>query len=115
MSNPPRAKGTKAETALVDYLRAAGWPDAGRLPLQGRFDKGDVAWVPWLACEVKNVRAPRVAEWLREAETERRNRGATFGVVVHKPHGVALTNQGLWHVHLTLDTFAGIIRLLEGR
>jgi hypothetical protein len=105
-----RSKGTGAETALVRWLQAEGWPAAERLPLQGRFDKGDVRWVPWLAVEVKNVRTPRYGEWLREAEAERVNLGADFGAVVHKPHGTGLGSAGQWHVVMTLEQFAALIR-----
>jgi hypothetical protein len=78
--------------------------------LQGRFDKGDVRWVPWLAVEVKNVRTPRYGEWLREAEAERANLGAAYGVVVHKPHGTGLGSQQDWHVVMTLEQFAALLR-----
>lgn len=109
-----RAKGTKAESALTAYLNSSGWPDADRAPLRGRFDKGDVKWLPWIAVEVKNVRTPAYGQWLKEAEAERVNLGAEIGVVIHKPHGTALTDQGNWHTIMKLDTFLAMVRARGG-
>ncbi len=39
MSNPSKAKGTAAETAVVRYARAHGFPHADRLTLSGRYDR----------------------------------------------------------------------------
>ena len=59
--------------------------------------------------EVKSVRTPRYGEWLREAEVERANSGAEMGIVVHKPHGTGLVNQGGWHVVMTMDMFMTLL------
>ena len=100
-----RAKGTKAETALVNYLREHGFPNAKRRALAGAADEGDVDWVDWLTVEVKNVRTPNYRQWLRETAVERSNAGSAVGIVVHKPHGVGVDDQGEWHVVMTLDQF----------
>ena len=42
MSNPSKQKGTKAETAVVKWLQANGFPDARRVAPSGATDKGDV-------------------------------------------------------------------------
>ena len=107
-----RDKGTLGETALVAYLRGRG-EKVERRALHGSADKGDINWLDWIVCEVKNVRTPAYQAWVREAEVERLNAGAEIGVVVHKPHGVALTNQGDWHVVMSLDTFYHLVQMRE--
>ena len=109
MGNKFKARGTAAETALVNYLRGRGQTAVERRALTGANDKGDVAWLPWLAVEVKNARTPRYGEWLREAEAERSNSDAEIGVVVHKPHGTGITSQDNWHVVMTMSTFMSLL------
>lgn len=96
MVNRPRIKGTTAEVAVVSFLRKSGWPHAERLALQGKLDKGDVTGSPGLVWEVKNYAVSHWPQWLREAEIERINAGAAFGIVVAKPPGVGVTRVGDW-------------------
>lgn len=96
MVNRPKMKGTSAETAVVSFLRKNGWPHAERLALQGKLDKGDVTGSPGLVWEVKNYAVPHWPAWLREAEIERANAKADFGIVVAKPPGVGVTRVGEW-------------------
>jgi len=97
---------------LVTYLRGRG-EKVERRALHGSADKGDINWLDWIVLEVKNVRTPSYGVWVREAEEERLNAGAEIGVVVHKPHGTALTNQGEWHVVMSLDTFLHMVQMRE--
>jgi hypothetical protein len=94
--NKPKIKGTTAETAVVSFLRKNGWPHAERLALQGKHDKGDITGCIGLVFEVKNYAVSHWPQWLREAETERVNAGADFGIVVAKPPGVGVTRVGDW-------------------
>lgn len=96
MVNRPKMKGTSAETAVVSFLRKNGWPHAERLALQGKLDKGDITGSPGLVWEVKNYAVPHWPAWLREAEIERVNAAAAFGIVVAKPPGVGVTRVGDW-------------------
>lgn len=92
MANPSKQKGTAAETATVNYCRANGFPDAARLTLTGRHDKGDIVLVgtsarPRVILEVKAHKAfsdGDVMMWLGETERERINAGAERGVLVVK-------------------------------
>jgi len=77
-------------------LRKNGWPHAERLALQGKLDKGDVTGTPGVAWEVKNYAVSHWPQWLREAEAERINAGADYGIVVAKPPGVGVTRVGDW-------------------
>lgn len=98
-----KAKGTAAETAVVNYLREHGFPHVERRTLSGVNDKGDIAGIPWLVTEVKNHKQMQLAQWVDEAEIERENAKAKYGVVWHKR--VGRTNPGLWYVTMTGETF----------
>lgn len=81
----------------------------------GAKDRGDVGGVHHqnggrVVVEVKNTTRVDLAGWVREAEQERINDGAEFGVVIHKRHGV--TDPGRQWVLMDADTFG---RLLGGR
>jgi len=114
MANPSKNKGTSAESALVAYLREHGYPATERRALRGAKDGGDIAWLPWIALEVKNYRTPHHQAWLREVEQERANLGALIGVVAHKPHGVGLASQGDWHAVMTFDTLLALVARAGG-
>lgn len=76
MANPSKAKGTAAETALVNYARAHGFAQAQRLTLTGNQDRGDVILCPGLICEVKAHKTWSdldIDQWLTETETEAQN------------------------------------------
>lgn len=76
MVNKPKAKGTAAETALVNYARTHGFAQAQRLTLTGNQDRGDVILCPGLICEVKAHKVWSdldIDQWLMETETERVN------------------------------------------
>jgi hypothetical protein len=98
-----RDKGTKAETAWVNYLRTFGFDGAERAALRGRADTGDVTGTPGLVTEVKWQQTIALPAWMRELENEVGN--AThpagpppIGALVMKPRGVGLDRQGEWYV-----------------
>lgn len=99
MSNPSKQKGTAAETALVRYLQANGFPEARRQPLYGNKDRGDVWVCPWLIAEVKAYKTWTdldVDRWLAECEFERINASADECWLVVKRVGKACP--GNWHL-----------------
>src|SRR5690606_27104000 len=50
--------GTRAETAVVRYLRANGFEHAERRALRGRQDAGDITGTPGICWEVKARKRP---------------------------------------------------------
>ena len=88
MTNRPKAIGTAAETAVVRYLAAHGFPAAERRALHGATDLGDITGTPGLCWEVKGGDAAkdasdkRVAAWFDEAREEAGNAGATYGFLI---------------------------------
>lgn len=106
--NRSKAKGTAAESAVVAYLREHGYPYVERRALGGSLDKGDLAGIPGLVCEIKAHKTMSLSEWVDEAEVERKNDGACVGVVWHKR--VRKGSPGDWYVTMTGANF---LRLLE--
>lgn len=81
MSNPSKAKGTRAETAVVNFLKEHGIK-AQRKALTGSADCGDVEIIERgfsVTLEVKagkqtaNPSRSQLEEWLRQAEVEAKN------------------------------------------
>lgn len=97
MVNKPKQKGTAAESAVVSFLRTAGFPHAERLALQGGKDRGDITGVPGIVFEVKAVQEYAFSAWLTEARVERDNAGADFGMVIAKPRLVGTSKTGQWY------------------
>jgi len=65
-------KGPLAEALVVRCLQEHGWPYAERRVMGGTRDRGDVAGIPGLIIEVKNEQRQSLAEWVDEAQRERR-------------------------------------------
>lgn len=97
MVNKPKRKGTAAESAVVSFLRTAGFPYAERLALQGGKDRGDITGVPGIVFEVKAVQEYAFNSWLKESVVERDNAGADFGLVVAKPRLLGPARTGQWY------------------
>ena len=101
MVSKQKAKGTVAERAVVDYLRANGFPDAERRALEGVNDRGDVAGLPYTVLEVKNHAALDLAGWLNELMREIDNDNAEYGAVVAKRRGHAKPDQ--WYAIMPFE------------
>lgn len=113
MSNPSKAKGTAAESAIVKYLRANGFGGADRQPLRGGRDQGDINVCPGIIIEAKTsartkatgLPADKVLRmWLDQTELERTNAGAAVGLLVVKRHGT--TDAGRWNCWCRLGHLA---------
>lgn len=107
-----KAKGTAAETAVVRFLREAGFTQAERRTLNGVQDRGDIAGIPGVVIEVKNCARQELPAWIGEAERERDNDRASLGVVWHKRRGT--TDPGRWFVSMSGGQFAALLREYQG-
>lgn len=114
MSNPPRQKGTAAETAVTRWARDNGFPHADRQPLRGGRDQGDITLTPGVIAEVKAYRLPtgvpthgQLTEWMRQTEVEQENARADVGVLIVKRPGTA--DPGRWFAYVTAWTLAELI------
>lgn len=117
MATRPRDIGTAAESAVVRYLRNAGFPHAERRSLRGTLDAGDITGTPGLAWEVKGGAAAKgasdglVAQWLADTERERLNARAGIGVLVLARSGIGPANAGRWWAVLQVPV---VVELLAG-
>jgi hypothetical protein len=107
MSNPSKQKGTSAETAVVKYLIANGFPEAERRTLSGAYDKGDISGVKDVVLEVKDHKKMDLAGWVKELEVERTNALATTGAVIHKKRGT--TNVGEWYATMPVNLYLKLL------
>ena len=111
-----KQKGTRMETAVVGYLREVFGDAEGtirRNPPSGARDLGDIAGLAFhgrkIAVEVKNCRRFEPKKWLMQAEIERGNADAEYGVVMFHVNGVGLEHMGEQGVLMTLETFCKLI------
>lgn len=103
-----KQKGTAAETAVVKFLQANGFPYAERRALHGTLDKGDITGCGPIVFEVKDHATLKFSEWLKELQDETRNAKANTGCVVAKKRGK--TDPGEWYAVLP---FSWIVELLK--
>lgn len=96
MTNPPRAKGTKAESAAARWLTGELGIEITRGPLRGNQDRGDLFGVPDTCVEVKNCKTPTVNAWAKELFAEMGYAGSNFGVILWSPPGVGMNSVDQW-------------------
>lgn len=108
MVNRSKAKGTSAETAIVNALTAAGWPHAERRALHGNLDKGDIAGLPGVMIEAKAEASYDIQGWLREVAAEKANAHADIGACWFKLRGK--TDPMQWAVVMTGEQFAALLK-----
>ena len=106
--------GARFERDISDYLAETIDDHIDRKVRTGAKDSGDIANVRTptgrrVTIECKNTARMELAQWTREADTERVNAGDDIAVVVHKRHGVAAA--GSQWVTMTVDEF---VKLLGG-
>lgn len=124
MANPSKNKGTAAETRVVKWLVGAGFPDARRNTLGGRFDPGDVepvpAAVPPIIISVKDgyrldVHPQTVlfaSWWVDLGDTRERRSPEALALLAHKRAGK--TDPTFWHWYFDLAHFGrdeGVVKV----
>jgi len=111
----PRDIGTAAETAVVRFLAANGFPHAERRSLRGALDAGDITGTPGVCWEVKGGEAARTAsdllivKWLGELAAEIVNAAAAVGVLVVQRAGVGPANAGRWWAYMPAWQLAELV------
>jgi len=105
-----KAKGTSAETAVVNYLIASGYVHAERRALAGVNDKGDIAGLPGVCIEVKAHKSYSIPAWLKELAAEKVNSKAEVGILVVKPVGVGSANTGNWWAIMPLSEATELLK-----
>ena len=108
MSNLSKQKGTAAETAVVRYLQANGFPYAERRALHGTVDKGDITGCGPLVFEVKNHKEFDLSGWLNELMRETDNAQADYGVLVVKRRGHV--DAGQWYAMMPFEAITALLK-----
>lgn len=114
-----KAIGTRAESAVVTHLRAAG-VDAHRTPPSGAHDVGDIHIQGGrVVLEVKSRQsAPspeQVERWMGELEREcMRVPACDIGVLVVKRPGYGAARAGDWWCVMRLDEFHHLLCIYSG-
>ena len=110
MTNPNKAKGSKAERLVRDFLIACG-VRCQRIPAGASLDEADlfVSDPRWPSIDVKDHAAFQPA-WLDRAQEQKIHAGRTFGVVWHKRRGKS--NPAEWFVTMLGADF---VTLMEGK
>lgn len=107
-----RRAGSRFESAVAGYLRRAlGDGRIERRAKTGAKDRGDITGLLMrgrrVVVECKDCARLELPRWLEEAEVERGNDDAAFGLVVHKRKGVA--DPAEQYVTMTLGTLAAML------
>ena len=104
MSARERDRGARAERAVVNYLRANGWPDARRYLAGDGRQPGDVDFHPLVCLEVKDVAKSAWPTWCRQAASEARE--GMVPVVVRRTRGVP--DAGQWECRVQWAAWRGL-------
>ncbi|GAA4908325.1 hypothetical protein [Streptomonospora salina] len=109
-----RNKGTKAETAVVRFLRGylGVWLPhlielIDRHPLRGRNDVGDIRGVPYTAIQVKSTKRLDIAGALDSARSQAAEAGTDVYAAWIKRRGA--TDPARWYVVLDGEGFARLL------
>ena len=103
-----KARGTRWESAVVDFLRERGFPHVERRALAGALDKGDITGIPGVVIECKSQARHSLAEWADETEQERINAGADTASAWIKRRG--FTSPGKAYVLLSGEQYAALLK-----
>lgn len=79
MSSANKAKGTRYESEIRDFLNSVGF-DVKRVVQMGRADQGDLHGYPLHIIEAKSVKTIDLPSFVRQADREAVNAGEPFGV-----------------------------------
>jgi hypothetical protein len=109
MPNANKAKGTRFESAVRDFINSVGVNRATRVAQAGE-DVGDVHVNGMFALQCKDVTASNYSKWIVDAKEQARAAKVPFSAVVHKRRQRKV---GEAYVVMDLDTFTDIAARLE--
>jgi Holliday junction resolvase len=113
MANAAKAKGSRAERQVADFLIANGI-ETDRIPAGATLDRGDL-WVShrgFPTIDVKDHAQMQLAAWVDRSVEQAENARRSAGVVWHKRRGKA--DPGEWYVSMTGGSFLALGQQMEG-
>lgn len=99
-----RAKGTRFENQVVEFLRANGFIKAKRLPFSSPL--GDIHGTP-MVIEAKDQKTMKLPEWLEQANKSGAKAGF-LAAVIHKRVRKSIEKA---YVTMELETFVKILKV----
>ena len=109
MANPNKAKGTRWESAVRDFINSVRVNRASRVAQAGA-DVGDIHLNGMWALQCKDHAQARYSKWVDEASEQAKEARLPFSAVVHKRRG---SKPGDAYVVMSLSTFTDIAARLE--
>ena len=111
VANPNKAKGDRAERAVLSWLHRRGFASAFKTRAGWDDDRGDIV-IPRgpfarAVVQVKDVASPLWSKWHAQVADQVSNAEAEVGVIIHKRRGIA--DPGQWNVVLTGDQFLDLL------
>jgi hypothetical protein len=113
VSSAAKRKGSAAERAVVEWLKANGYPYADRRLAGATSDKGDISGLPGVTIEIKNHAKLDLAGWTAELEVEMKNDGAWTGTVLHKRKGKG--DVGEWYATMPAKVWLELLKKADGK
>lgn len=106
-------KGAAFEQQWADYASRRLGADIERRVKNGKNDRGDIAGLRIMGkrvvVECKNHQRMELPGWLKEADVEKGNDDAEYGIVAHKRRGCGEKSFGGNYVTMDTDTFLAIV------
>lgn len=109
MTNKSKAKGTRWESAIRDWLNTLGFT-TWREAQHGAKDQGDIMGIPYWTLEAKDEKTITLAAYMKELEAEIANHDTTFGAVIVKRKGKGVADA---YAVMPLARLVMVIRELE--
>lgn len=94
-----KAKGTAAETCVVNLAQDVGFKDAMRSPLMGENDIGDIVGIDGVCLQVKHVEDPKMMKYKLQTLKQARIKGDCLPVLVMR---VFRKNPRQWDAYIPL-------------
>jgi Holliday junction resolvase len=107
MSSAAKAKGSKAERDVVNYLQT-WFPYAERRLAGATEDKGDIAGVNGVCIEIKDHAKMALSGWIEEMTLETKHAKAWTGVVIHKRKGKG--SPADWYASMPVSVWVELLR-----
>ncbi len=103
-------RGTRWESAVVDFANEHGFPQIERRALRGVNDCGDLTGLPDWVLECKDEQRIELGTYMNEVKNEVQNDGAFFGAALVKRRQRPV---GEGYAVLRIDDFFALLKLAD--
>ncbi len=112
MTNPNKARGTRWEVAVRNFLRASGFEDVFRLAQTGIDDEGDLHGhdIKDWAIECRDRKSISLAENVEDAKSRAKAKGCKYGIAFIKRRTKSVEDA---YVLIDAETWVRILKELS--